>query len=90
MKRTRKSDDRGYEEKRDALEKKLSAISPDQERKALGLSFRGILGKKGTLFAEVLEMAHVKDGAAIYDIREIPREAAPLFPWKCCRPSIRM
>lgn len=60
-------------EKRDALEKKLSAISPDQERKALGLSFRGILGKKGTLFAEVLEMAHVKDGAAIYDIREIPR-----------------
>lgn len=60
-------------EKRDALEKKLSVIPPDQERKALGLSFRGILGKKGTLFAEVLEMAHVKDGAAIYDIREIPR-----------------
>ena len=69
-------------EKRDALEEKLSAISPDQERKALGLSFRGILGKKGTLFAEVLEMAHVKDGAAIYDIREIPRGSSTFISIK--------
>lgn len=56
------------EDKRAALEKKLSAIGPSEERCALGLSFRGILGKKGTLFSEVLAMAHVKDGAARYDV----------------------
>lgn len=56
------------EDKRAALEKKLSAIGPSEERCALGLSFRGILGKKGTLFSEVLDMAHVKDGAARYDV----------------------
>lgn len=54
--------------KREDLEKKLSEIPKDQERTALGLSFRGILGKKGTLFSEVLAMAHVKDGAARYDV----------------------
>lgn len=47
-----------------ALEEKLSAIPEDKERTALGLSFRGILGKQGTLFADVLKRAHVKDGAA--------------------------
>lgn len=56
------------EDKRAALEKKLSAIGPSDERCALGLSFQGILGKKGTLFSEVLAMAHVKDGAARYDV----------------------
>lgn len=56
------------ETKRAKLEKKLSAISPSEERCALGLSFRGILGKKGTLFSDVLAMAHVKDGAARYDV----------------------
>lgn len=56
------------EDKRAALEEKLSAIGPSNERCALGLSFRGILGKKGTLFSEVLAMAHVKDGAARYDV----------------------
>lgn len=56
------------EDKRAALEEKLSAIGPSDERCALGLSFRGILGKKGTLFSEVLAMAHVKDGAARYDV----------------------
>lgn len=56
------------EDKRAALEKKLTAIGPSDERCALGLSFRGILGKKGTLFSEVLAMAHVKDGAARYDV----------------------
>lgn len=56
------------EDKRAALEEKLSAIGPSQERCALGLSFRGILGKKGTLFSDVLAMAHVKDGAARYDV----------------------
>lgn len=56
------------ETKRAKLEKKLSAIGPSEERCALGLSFRGILGKKGTLFSEVLAMAHVKDGAARYDV----------------------
>lgn len=56
------------EEKRAALEEKLSAIDPQEERCALGLSFRGILGKKGTLFSDVLAMAHVKDGAARYDV----------------------
>lgn len=60
-------------EKRDALEKKLSVIPPDQERTALGITFRGILGKRGTLFSDILKMAHVKDGAAIYDAHEIPR-----------------
>lgn len=56
------------EDKRAALERKLSVIGPSEERCALGLSFRGILGKKGTLFSEVLAMAHVKDGAARYDV----------------------
>lgn len=51
-----------------ALEEKLSAIPEDQERTALGLSFRGILGKQGTLFADVLAKAHVKDGAAAVSV----------------------
>lgn len=38
------------ESKLAALASKLSAASPDKERVALGMSFRGILGKKGTLF----------------------------------------
>lgn len=56
------------ENKKAKLEEKLSVIGPSDERCALGLSFRGILGKKGTLFSEVLAMAHVKDGAARYDV----------------------
>lgn len=55
-------------EKLDKLEEKLSVITPDKERVALGLSFRGILGKKGTLFSDVLERAHVKDGANVYQV----------------------
>ena len=51
-----------------ALASKLSAVSPDKERVALGMSFRGILGKKGTLFSDVLRLAHVKDGAAVYEV----------------------
>lgn len=50
------------------IEEKLSVIPPDKERVALGLSFRGILGKKGTLFSDVLEKAHVKDGASVYEV----------------------
>ena len=50
------------------IEEKLSVISPDKERVALGLSFRGILGKKGTLFADVLEKARVRDGANVYEV----------------------
>ena len=56
------------EEKRKHLEEKLSSLPPDGERTALALSFRGILGKKGTLFSEILNMAHVKDGAACYEV----------------------
>lgn len=56
------------ENKKAKLEEKLSAIGPSDERCVLGLSFRGILGKKGTLFSEVLAMARVKDGAARYDV----------------------
>lgn len=51
-----------------SLEEKLSQISPEKERVALGMSFRGILGKKGTLFSDVLRLAHVKDGAAVYEV----------------------
>lgn len=51
-----------------ALASRLSAVSPDKERVALGMSFRGILGKKGTLFSDVLRLAHVKDGAAVYEV----------------------
>lgn len=54
--------------KREALDRKLSVIPPEKERTALALSFRGILGKKGTLFSEILAMAHIKDGAAVYDV----------------------
>ena len=50
------------------IEEKLSSITPEKERTALGLSFRGILGKKGSLFADVLRLAHVRDGAATYDL----------------------
>lgn len=56
------------ESKLAALASKLSAVSPDKERVALGMSFRGILGKKGTLFSDVLRLAHVKDGAAGYEV----------------------
>ncbi|WP_303142674.1 ABC transporter substrate-binding protein [uncultured Dialister sp.] len=56
------------EAKKGALKTKLASITPDRERTALALSFRGILGKKGTLFSEILAMAHVKDGAARYDV----------------------
>ena len=38
------------ESKLAALASKLSAVSPDKERVALGMSFRGILGKKGDAF----------------------------------------
>lgn len=58
----------GMESKLSALASKLSAVSPDKERVALGMSFRGILGKKGTLFSDVLRLAHVKDGAAVYEV----------------------
>lgn len=51
-----------------SLEEKLSRIPPEKERVALGMSFRGILGKKGTLFSDVLRLAHVKDGAAVYEV----------------------
>ena len=56
------------ESKLAALASMLSAISPEKERVALGMSFRGILGKKGTLFSDVLRLAHVKDGAAVYEV----------------------
>lgn len=56
------------ESKLATLASKLSAVSPDKERVALGMSFRGILGKKGTLFSDVLRLAHVKDGAAVYEV----------------------
>lgn len=56
------------ESKLAALASKLAAVSPDKERVALGMSFRGILGKKGTLFSDVLRLAHVKDGAAVYEV----------------------
>lgn len=56
------------ESKLAALASKLSVVSPDKERVALGMSFRGILGKKGTLFSDVLRLAHVKDGAAVYEV----------------------
>lgn len=55
------------------MEEKLRVISADRERTALGLSFRGILGKKGSLFSDVLRLAHVRDGAAVY---EIPKGAS--------------
>lgn len=51
-----------------ALASRLSVVSPEKERVALGMSFRGILGKKGTLFSDVLRLAHVKDGAAVYEV----------------------
>lgn len=56
------------ESKLAALAAKLAAVSPEKERVALGMSFRGILGKKGTLFSDVLRLAHVKDGAAVYEV----------------------
>lgn len=56
-----------------ALTEKLAAIPSSEERTALGLSFRGILGKKGSLFSDVLRLAHVRDGAAVY---EIPKGAS--------------
>lgn len=54
--------------KRDRIEKKLSVIKPEQEKVVLAMFFRGILGKKGTLFNEILSMAHVINGADRYDV----------------------
>ncbi len=50
-------------EERDRIEKKLSVIKPGEEKVVLSLSFRGIIGKKGTLFNEILKRARVKNGA---------------------------
>lgn len=51
------------------IENKLHDVAPEDERIAVGLSWKGgILGKKGTLFADVLKKAHVKDGANIYSV----------------------
>ena len=44
--------------KRKAIEEKLSVLSPNQEKTVVALSFRGIIGKRGTLFNEILKMAH--------------------------------
>lgn len=54
--------------KRKAIEEKLSVLSPNQEKTVVALSFRGIIGKRGTLFNEILKMAHVKNGADGIDI----------------------
>ena len=53
---------------RERIEKKLSVIKPEEEKVVLSLSFRGIIGKKGTLYNEILRMAHVKNGADIADL----------------------
>ena len=50
-------------EENERIEKKLSVIQPNEEKVVLSLSFRGIIGKKGTLFNEILRRAHVKNGA---------------------------
>ena len=46
------------------------AVHEEEKGEALvsDMSFRGILGKKGTLFSDVLRLAHVKDGAAVYEV----------------------
>ena len=46
----------------------IVGIKPNQEKTVVALSFRGIIGKRGTLFNEILKMAHVKNGADGIDI----------------------
>lgn len=57
---------------RRAIEIKLSALRPEQEKTVVTLSFRGIIGKRGTLFNDILKIARVKNGA---DGIEIPKGA---------------
>lgn len=54
--------------KRERIEQRLSVLKPGQKKVVLAMFFRGILGKKGTLFNEILSMAHVINGADRYDL----------------------
>ena len=61
---------RGQEElalmdsKLNALEKRLSELTPERQRVAVAFTFSGPMGKPGNLFAELLQLAHIKNGAA--------------------------
>lgn len=48
------------------IDEKLSVIPDDKKRRVLALSFRGIIGKKGTLTSEIIERAHAIDVAGNY------------------------
>lgn len=54
--------------KRDAVRQILSVIPEGKERSALALSFSGVVGKKGTLLAELMDDARIKNEAARFSV----------------------
>lgn len=61
---------RRMEEKRNAVEKVLSALPPDQEKRVMALSFSTVVGKKGTVLADILRLAHVQNCGASLTVPE--------------------
>ena len=54
--------------KRDQIKHRLSVLKPEQEKVVLAMFFRGVLGRKGTLFSEILSIAHVINGVDRYEL----------------------
>lgn len=46
------------------LENKLSVITPDKEKKVVAFSYIGAIGRKGNLLDNIINYAHVRNGAA--------------------------
>lgn len=58
---------RQMEERRASVEKVLSQLPPDREKRVLALSFSTLVGRKGTVFADILRLAHTKNcGASLH------------------------
>lgn len=51
--------------RRRAVEKRLSDLPPGKERSVLALSFSGIVGKKGNLFADLLRISRIDNKALL-------------------------
>ncbi len=51
--------------RRQAIEERLSGLPPGKERSVLALSFSGIVGKKGNLFADLLRISRIDNKALL-------------------------
>ncbi len=51
--------------RRRAVEERLAGLPPEKERSVLALSFSGIVGKKGNLFADLLRISRIDNKALL-------------------------